>query len=110
VRGRAIGEQVRTLQTGKRAGIAQQVTAAQLPQADAATATGEASRVAFGRIGSTVQLPSGDLVVPSVQAGPNQPVFIVRPNGAVVPGRATIAVTQPLSLTQPLTITNVTPE
>ena len=98
---------VRVLPGGKRAGIAQQVTTARLSQADAATATGEASRVAFGRIGTSVRMPNGDFVVPSVQVGPNQPVFVVQPNGSVAPARATIFVTQPINLQQPLTISNI---
>ena len=108
--GRRIGEAVKGLTGGKRAAIAQRVSAAQLSPADAAVATGEASIAAFGRIGSTVRLPNGDLVVPSVMVGPNQPVFVVRPNGSVVPARATISVTQPLNINQPITISNVVVE
>lgn len=108
--GARIGNEVRSMPGGRRVAIAQRVTAARLGQADAATATGEASRVAFGRIGGTVRLPNNDLVVPSVQLGENQPVFLVRPNGSVVPARATISQTQPLSLENPITLTNIRPE
>jgi hypothetical protein len=108
--GEEIGMEIKALPTGKRAGIAARVTQANLPQADAATATGEASRVAFGRIGGTVTLPNGDKIVPSVAVGSNQPVFIVKPNGQVIIGRATISVAQPPNVANPLRITDVTPE
>lgn len=110
--GRTIAETISTRPAGigKRAWIGQRVTAARLPQADAAAATGEASRVAFGRIGGTVRLPNGDLVVPSVQPGVNQPVFVIRPNGTVLPARATITLTEPINFAQPLTISNVVVE
>jgi hypothetical protein len=108
--GRRIGEAVRRVAGGRIRAIAEQVTAARLPQADAAVATGEASRVAFGRIGGTVRLPNGDLVVPSVMVGPNQPVFVIRPNGVVRPARATISVTQPVNIQQPITVSNIVVE
>jgi hypothetical protein len=110
VQGRKIGDAVRGVQAGKRATLAQQVTTAQLSQANAVTATEEASRVAFGRIGPTVRLPNGDLVVTSVVNGPNQPVFIIKTNGSVLRARATITVTQPLSIENPVTISNVMTE
>jgi hypothetical protein len=104
--GTRIGENVRSLPGGKRAAIARQVSDAKLGQDDAVIATGKASEAAFGRIGGTVTMPNGDKVVPSVQAGPNQPVFVVHPNGQVRMGRATIKVdvTNPQN---PLQISNI---
>jgi hypothetical protein len=105
--GKEIGTEVRSMQTGKRAAIASKVTQANLSQADAATATGEASIAAFGRIGGTVKLPNGDLVVPSVQVGQSQPIFVVKPNGQVLPAKATISVPEPINLANPIRITDV---
>ena len=105
--GQNIGEAVRSLPGGRRVEIGRRVSAAKLSQGDAAVATGEASRVAFGRIGGTVRLPNGDVVVPSVQPGMNQPIFVVRPTGEVLPARATISVPTPIDPVNPVKITDV---
>jgi hypothetical protein len=89
--GKEFGAEVAKIPAGKRAALATRVTQANLSQADAVTATGEASKVAFGRIAGTVKMPNGDMIVPSVQTGPGQPIFVVRPNGQVLRARATIS-------------------
>jgi hypothetical protein len=64
--GRQVGSDIKAMSSGKRAALAQKITAARLSQDGAVTAVGEASRVAFGRISGTVTLPDGSKVVPSV--------------------------------------------
>ncbi len=89
--GRAIKEEASLLARGKRALIARRVTEAKLSQADAEVATATASEV-FGRVGPGGSLPDGSRVVPSVQVGQHQPIFVIRPDGSVFPARATIGV------------------
>ena len=98
---------MKALPTGKRATIAKRVSGANLSQDEAVIATGEASKRAFGRIGGPVTPPNGDIVVPSVSVGSDQPVFVVKPTGQVLPARATISTAQPLDLANPLRITDV---
>ena len=105
--GEEIGAEVKALPTGKRATIAKRVSGANLSQDEAVIATGEASKRAFGRIGGPVTLPNGDIVVPSVSVGSDQPVFVVKPTGQVLPARATISTAQPVDLANPLRITDV---
>ena len=105
--GAKIGEQVKAMPKGKTAGIADGVSRAGLSQADAATAVGEASRVAFGKIGGTAKLPNGDVVVLPAKIGADSPVFVVRPGGQVRPGTADLEMTQPLNIRDPVTVKNV---
>ncbi|WP_437673220.1 eCIS core domain-containing protein [Sorangium sp. So ce131] len=107
--GRDLGAKVKSQPSGKRAAIANGVSDANLSQADAAKATGEASKAAFGRI-AEVPMPNGDTVVASVQSGPNQPVFVVKPDGKVIMARATIEPTRPLNLERPITVSDIVPE
>jgi hypothetical protein len=104
--GRKIQDEVRALPKGKRATIAQRVTEGGLSQEEAVKATAEASQV-FGRVGRPVKMPDGSVVVPSVQVGPNQPVFVISQSGAVQPARAVIAPSAPIDLKNPITITNI---
>lgn len=108
--GKKVGEEVAPLKAGKRATIAKRMTQAKFLQSDAVEATGEASRVAFGRTGGTVSLPNGDKIVPSVIVGENQPVFVVKPDGRVLAAKATISKTEPLDLANPIRITNLRTE
>jgi hypothetical protein len=87
--------------TGRRAHIAKSVSNARLSQEDAVAATAKASEK-FGRVGSTIDMPNGDKIVPSVNFGESQPVFVVKASGEVRMARATLAKTEPFDLKHPL--------
>jgi hypothetical protein len=103
--GKAIAKDIKGLERGKRLAIAERVSAARLPQAQAVRAAEVASQELFGRVAPIETLPNGARVVPSVQAGPNQPVFIVHADGTVQPARATL--TPRLAPTPGLDVTNI---
>jgi hypothetical protein len=108
--GKRIGGRIKSLQRGKRVAIAEQVSAEKLPQFQAAEAVNAASQEAFGATGGTARLPNGDVLVSPAKIGDGSPVFLVRPNGRVLPGSADIQLTVPMSKTNPFTFTNVKTE
>lgn len=85
--------------------ICGEINRAGLSQADAATAGAEATLAIPLRL---FQLRVGpDIILSSVQAGPRQPILIVRPNGQIVRGRADIVPANPPSLERPVEIINI---
>lgn len=84
-----------------------ELNAERLTQAEMVEALGEMYRASGRDVGGTIRLADGTVVLLSRRVGPNQPVNLVRPNGAAEFGTAEIYIDLSRGAAQPLAVRDV---